>query len=251
MAKLEVSACSALLLLALSGPASGAGPESANARSAPSSSSVKAERPPSAMDELMTLSDVAKRDTRLAFAAESRSVLGSRTWTVADHAPWDDSDVCRQSRKQYLQAFAQYMRLHVRPSPNGIPWENASFLAVMEGRLREDIERVATSLPPRGQALFLEEKESLRPRADSWNQALRQRAEWIAVLGEVVSNLKRIAHRNPDFGASYAAGIWTPLACDFTYNRRFLDRWMEQAGTPSTPKDKAALELMKQVVPQP
>ncbi len=215
---------------------------------AAASSASAADRPRNAMNELKTISDMTRIDAVQAVTDERRRNLVRQVYTPADHAPWDGGvAVCAQPRNQYLMAFGEFMTRHTRRDPNdrfGPPM--LSTMRVMNDRLRLDITDMTKHLPPEGWARFLDAGETLADDPKSWDQAARQRAEWTVALDGVLSGLSAKAHMNVDFGANYAAGLWTRMACDFqAQDAAFLRHFAANGGAPADERTRAALELLR------
>jgi len=203
-------------------------------------------RPRAPIDELKSISDEVGIDARRVVSEELRRNMAPRAYTISDDAPWSHPHaVCARPYNQYMQDFGQFMARHVQAVPGGDQGYDARSIGFMNERLRSDITRAAGLAQP-GKTQFLEPGESLTQRPETWNAALRQRAEWTVVLATVVNGLVEASRHNPDFGANYSAGIWTRMACDFEEgDAAFLKRWAAGGGAPASPHDQAALALLQ------
>jgi hypothetical protein len=203
-------------------------------------------RPRAPIDELKSISDEVAIDARRVVFEELRRNLAPRAYTISDDAPWSHPHAaCARPYNQYMQAFGEFMAYHVQPTPGGDPGQNARSISFMNERLRSDITKAAGLAQP-GKTQFLEPGETLTQRPETWNAALRQRAEWTVVLASVVNGLVQASRHSPDFGANYSAGVWTRMACDFEGgDAAFLKRWTAAGGAPVSPRDQAALALLQ------
>jgi hypothetical protein len=213
---------------------------------ASASTAGAAGRPRAPIDELKSISDEVGVDAHRVVSEEIRSNMAPRAYTVSDDSPWAHPHAaCARPYNQYMQAFGEFMARHVEATPGGDPGQNARSIYFMNERLRSDITRAAGLAQP-GKAQFLEPGETLTARPQTWNAALRQRAEWTVVLSSVVGGLVQASHHNLDFGANYSAGVWTRMACDFEDgDAAFLKRWAAGGGAPASPRDQAALALLQ------
>jgi hypothetical protein len=202
--------------------------------------------PGSQMNELKEVSDEVAADVNLALRMERSHNIVRHIYSPSDNAPWrDPRAACAQPRNQYIQAFAEFMDRHAQPSPLGDRGENGRQASYIDEELRSSITKAA-ALPQPATARFLLPGESLKAMPHSWNEALRQRAEWTLVLDTVVGNVVAQARRGPDFADNYIAGVWTLMACDFAEgDRPFLARWSASGAAPSSDRDSAALALLQ------
>jgi hypothetical protein len=216
--------------LALNGPAAGA------------------DRPRNPMQDLKTLSDMAANDAVQTVLDERHRTLAPLAYTRAETTPFDDPlAACRQPRNQYLMAFGEHMTRHTR-RPAGERFEPVDLrtMSMMNSRLRLGITDIAGKLPPPGRTVFLGPDESLAAAPQTWDQALRQRAEWTLVLDSITTDLAGKAHGNLDFGANYAAGLWTRLACDYAHaDGAFLKSYADHADAPATEPTRKAIALLR------
>ncbi len=203
-------------------------------------------RPRAPIDELKSISDDVAIDARRVVSEEVRRNMAPHAYTLSDDAPWSHPHAaCARPYNQYMQAFGEFMAYHVQAAPGGDPGRNARSISFMNERLRSDITKAAGLAQP-GKTQFLEPGETLTQRPETWNAALRQRAEWTVVLASVVNGLVQASRRSPDFGANYSAGVWTRMACDFEAgDSAFLKRWTAAGGAPASPHDQAALALLQ------
>ena len=172
-----------------------------------------ADRPRNPMDDLKPISDLAGFDAHESVRDEWRRDIVHHVYTPGDDTPWKDGSpaACAQPRNQYLMAFGEFMARHTRREPTDrfAPPELRT-IEVMNRRLRIDITDAAKHLPAAGEARFLDQGETLLDAPKSWDDALRQRAEWTLVLDHVSHGLADKARGNPTSSAiNYAAGLWT------------------------------------------
>ena len=208
-----------------------------------------ADRPRNPMDDLKSISDLAGFDAHESVREEWRRDIVHHVYTPSDDAPWKDGSpaACAQPRNQYLMAFGEFMARHAQRSPTDrfAPPELRT-IEVMNRNLRSDITDTADHLPGAGHGRFLDADETLRDKPKSWDDALRQRAEWVLVLDHVTRGLADKARSNLDFGANYAAGVWARMACDFdAQNAAFLRGYQASGETPGSDRARAALELLQ------
>jgi hypothetical protein len=208
-----------------------------------------ADRPRNPMDDLKSISDSTAFDAHQSMREEWRRDLVHHVYTPGDDAPWRDGSpaACAQPRNQYLMAFGEFMARHTQrlPTDRFAPPELRS-IELMNRNLRADITHTAEHLPEAGQARFLDEGETLLDAPKSWDDAVRQRAEWTVVLDHVTHGLAAKAHGNLDFGANYAAGLWTRMACDFAAeNAGFVRRYRASGAAEGSERTRAALELLE------
>jgi hypothetical protein len=202
--------------------------------------------PVAPINELKEISGEVSADVNMALRLERSHNIVRNVFSPSDNAPWrDPRAACAQPRNQYIQAFAEFLDRHVQPSPLGDRGENGRQARFIDEQLRADITKAA-GLPAPGTAQFLLPGEDLKTRPHTWNQALRQRAEWTLVLDTVVGGAVAQARRGPDFADNYIAGVWTLMACDFAEgDRPFLARWSASGGAASSDRDAAALALLQ------
>ncbi len=209
-----------------------------------------ADRPRNPMDDLKSISDLAGVDAHESVREEWRRDLVHHVYTPGDDAPWRDGApaACAQPRNQYLMAMGEFMARHTRREPTDrfAPPELRT-IEVMNRRLRIDVTETAKHLPAAGEARFLDPGETLLDAPKSWDDALRQRAEWTLVLDHVSHGLADKARGNLDFGANYAAGLWTRMACDFAeQNAGFVRRYQASGEAAGSERTQAALALLQE-----
>jgi hypothetical protein len=210
---------------------------------------VSAERPRNPMDDLKTLSDLVAFDAHQSVREEWRRDLVHHVYTPGEDAPWKRGSpaACAQPRNQYLMAVGEFLARHTQrlPTDRFAPPELRS-IELIDRNLRADVTDTAKHLPDPGRAQFLDPGETLLDRPKSWDDALRQRAEWTLVLDHVSAGLAAKARGNLDLGANYVAGVWTRMACDFAQqNAGFVRRYQASGEGPGSERTQAALALLQ------
>jgi hypothetical protein len=210
--------------------------------------SAAADRPRSPTQDLKTISDMAADDSAHSIRQEYRRDLARNVYTPGQNPPWAGGPAaCATPRNQYLQSFGQFMARHTQREPTDrFAPPQLRTIETMNRRLRQDITRTGERLPEPGRAVFLQGNERLLDNPTSWDMALRQRAEWTLVLQAVNEQLAQAANGSIDFGANYAAGLWTRMACDFAdQNRIFLRSYAASGARPDSPRSQKALQLLQ------
>ena len=210
---------------------------------------IAADRPRNPMDDLKSISDLAGFDAHESVREEWRRDIVHHVYTPSDDAPWKGGSpaACAQPRNQYLMAFGEFMARHARREPTDrfAPPELRT-IEIMNRNLRADVTNAAEHIDP-ARVRFLEPDETLRDGPKTWDQAVRQRAEWTLALDAITHGLADRARGNLDFGANYAAGLWTRMACDFAaQNAGFVKRYQAIGEAAGSERTQAALALLQE-----
>lgn len=210
---------------------------------AAASATFAKDRPPPPIEDVKTIAELAAHDL-------TNAILDERHLAAVDqaaHAPFEDlAAVCRQPRSQFLDAMAVHMARQTRAEPLGTPGEYEQELEVMNRRLRSEVTRMGAALAPHGKGIFLEDNETLTAAPKTWDQALRQRAEWTLALNAIDLQLARGAKGHMDFSADYAAGLWALVYCDYAaQGSDFLKSFADHGGVAESERDRSALAFLK------
>lgn len=154
--------------------------------------------------------------------------------------PWQSGDVCDQPRMQYWQAFGEYMVGTVRA-----PRREGDAIYAMNSRIRINVAKMAKIFAAEPDRSFLLPGEQLDRRAMNWSVAVRQRAEWSVLLGAVLTGVIRQTGDRTDYGANYAAGVWTRAWCDYAgAHGAFLADYHQAVANPPA-EDRPALDYLE------
>jgi hypothetical protein len=216
--------------------------------------SAAADRPRSPMQDLKTISDMAAIDAGQTVDRERRRTLAREAFTPSDRTPWaGGAAACAEPRNQYLQDMGLFMARHTQPvATDRFAPRSLRSIGYINSQLRYEITGVAKRLPPEGKAIFLLPGESLANDPRSWDEALRQRAEWTTVLDAMLGDLDSKAQGRLDYEDNYIAGLWTLMTCDFrAQDASFLKRYAESGAVPSDERTRKALDLLQSRAAKP
>lgn len=158
----------------------------------------------------------------------------------ASAPPWLAADPCARPRMQYWQAFGEYMVGTVRH-----PRREGDAIHTLNSRIRMNVAKMARIFAAEPDRAFLRPGESLDKPAGSWSVAARQRAEWSVLLRAVLSGVTAQAEDRTDYGANYAAGVWTRAWCDYAGGHgAFLAGYRDAVGQPSA-EDLPAIDYLQ------
>lgn len=238
---------------------------------ASASAAPAAEAPPNSTAELKSRAPAIAADYARAILEERGRAASDLARSSADARPWDDpAAACRTPAFQQQAEVGRFMARHIvapvgttvgagplsaRSSNDALRRKlaghaarparrradgTAAALRTMNAELRRNVAQLADTLPAPGEAVFLARGETLKAEPTTWNQALRQRAEWDLALDAVGERVRAAARVDPDFGTNYAAALWTAMACDFeARHARFLAAYEAADQSPDDASRKA------------